>query len=593
MKFASITTIAASLFGTVVLAQDVPKADLFFGYSFLRANQAQSIPAFTANGGLFNAGFNFTNHIALEGEIGGYHNGNVGGKQFDTTSYSYLLGPRFSLGRSRRVDPYIHVLFGVNRAATSIAANSVLIPQPLASGVTPSSNGRYEASQANFALAAGGGLDIKLSRHVVLRPIQLDYYMTRFETPNILLPPGSGSSNRSQHDLRFAAGIAFNLGGERPVPPPPPPPTVAAITMKPCPGGTSIPLNEECPKQTIGLRITVTPNAVCPGETAQVTAPANLPEGATIKWTVAGEPISQARSFQFGGTGRQPGTYRIGLSVTADGYNDASSETSVAVREYQPPTGRLTASPAEIYVGDTATLAATFNTGQCGGALGPASYTAAEGATRGNVFDSTGIRFDPPGASEQRKTITVMAKASDERGSGSAESSVVVKQRAALGPLRLSDVVFQDNSDRVNNCGKRVLLEDLKNKFGADPNGRVVLVGHVGQSEAASSSLDLKRALNGAAVISAGTGVCSSFPASQILVKAAGAADNGAGYQPYFCAASAGVAERPGQVITESDDAKYRRVEVWFVPAGGTLPPGAADAKDAASLGVGTLGCPR
>src|SRR5689334_24204856 len=79
--------------------QEVPKADVFFGYSFLRANQAQSIPAFTLNGGLLSVGVNFNNHIALEGEFGGYHNNNIEGKNLDTTSFSYLLGPRLSLGR--------------------------------------------------------------------------------------------------------------------------------------------------------------------------------------------------------------------------------------------------------------------------------------------------------------------------------------------------------------------------------------------------------------------------------------------------------------------------------------------------------------
>jgi len=579
------------LLSFTALAQEVPKVDLFFGYSFLRANQAQSVPAFTANGGLFNVGFNFNNHIALEAEFGGYHNGNVSGKEFDTTSFSYLFGPRFSLGRSRKVDPYFHVLFGVNRAATSVAADSVLIPTP--QSATPSSNGRFEASQANFAMAAGGGLDIKLSRHVVLRPIQLDYYLTRFQTPDVLVPTGGTSENRNQHDLRFAAGIAFNIGGEKTTPPPPPPPPAPtpAVAMKTCPGGRSIPASEECPKSNIGLGINVTPNAVCPGASAHVSTTANLPDGANIKWTVGGEPISQSPSFEFGATGRQPGSYRIGLAVAAEGYNDASAETTVTVQDYVPPSGSVSASPAEIFAGDAATLDASFRSGQCGGALGPTTFTASEGSIRGNRFDSSGIRFDPPGASEQRKTITVTARVNDESGSGSAEGTVIVKQRAALAAQRLPDIAFQQGSNRVNNCGKRVLLEDLKNRFDADPGGRVVFVGHIAQSEAASMELDLKRALNSAAVISAGQGVCTQFPASQILVKGAGAADNGVDFQPYFCGASAATAGRPGQ--QPSEEAKYRRVEVWFVPSGGMLPASASDAKEATTLGVSRLGCPR
>jgi len=341
---------------------------------------------------------------------------------------------------------------------------------------------------------------------------------------------------------------------------------------------------------TARLGISATPNSVCPGATARVTATGTLPEGATTRWTVNGETISQAPSFEFGATGRQPGTYRIGLTVTAEGYNNATAEGTVSVLNYVAPSGSLTVSPQEISVGQRATLTANFSPGQCGGPLGPVTYTASEGAVRGNQFDSTGVRFDPPGASEQRKTISLSAKVSDPLGSATAEGSVVVKQGAALSAQRLSDVVFLQGSDRVNNCGKRVLLEDLKNRFAADPNGRVVLVGHIGQNEQAG--LDLKRAMNGAAVISAGSGICSRVPAAQVLVKGAGAADNGVDYQPNFCAASAGVSERPGQAVQESDEAKTRRLEVWFVPAGGMLPPSAGGTKDAASLNVSSLGCP-
>ena len=103
--------------------------------------------------------------------------------------------------------------------------------------------------------------------------------------------------------------------------------------------------------------------------------------------------------------------------------------------------------------------------------------------------------------------------------------------------------------------------------------GRVVLVGHVAEAERASQDLDVRRALNAAAVISAGRGVCTAFPASRILVNSAGVADNGVSFQPNFCGGSTTVAERPGQQVATSDvAAKNRRVEVWFVPTGGALP---------------------
>src|SRR6185503_18671103 len=138
--------------GSVVLVgQDMPRADLFLGYSFLRANSARNIPAFTMNGGAGTLGLNINNHVGLEFEFGGYHNGNISGIQSDTTYFTYLFGPRFSVGRSRRVDPYFHTLFGGAHVTTSIAQENTSV------AATAPASGRFAASQDNFAMAVGGG----------------------------------------------------------------------------------------------------------------------------------------------------------------------------------------------------------------------------------------------------------------------------------------------------------------------------------------------------------------------------------------------------------------------------------------------------
>jgi len=206
-------------------------------------------------------------------------------------------------------------------------------------------------------------------------------------------------------------------------------------------------------------------------------------------------------------------------------------------------------------------------------------------------LDTAGIQFDPANNAEQRKTVTITAKVSDGNGSGTAATTVVVKKAAMVAARRLPDIIFPAANSRVNNCGKRVLLEELKTAMEADPSGKVVLVGHISESEASKAGLDLKRALNAAAVISAGQGVCYNFPAGQILIGAAGSTDNGVDFQSHFCGTTN---EIPGSRIKESEsDAKYRRVEVWFVPAGGVLPKSATEGKAADSLSVAAVGCPR
>jgi outer membrane protein OmpA-like peptidoglycan-associated protein len=319
---------------------------------------------------------------------------------------------------------------------------------------------------------------------------------------------------------------------------------------------------------------------------------ASLPDGSTIRWTVNGKQISQTPTLEFGSTGQDAGSSAIGMEVSAPGYNDASAQTTVTVRGYVPPSGSVSPTPAEVWVGDKSTIAANFAPGQCGGALGPVSYTASEGSVSGNQFDSAGVRFDPANTSEQQKTITIMAKVSDERGSGEAQAAVVVKQKAVIAAKRFPDIVFPSESARVNNCGKRVLLEELKSSLDSDPNGNAVFVGHTSQNEKASPDLDLRRALNAAAVISAGAQVCLGFSAANIRITAAGTTDNGVDFQPYFCESSTG--EIRGNLVHEADsEAKNRRVEVWFVPSGGVAPASAQGSKTAVELNVTTLGCPR
>jgi len=381
----------------------------------------------------------------------------------------------------------------------------------------------------------------------------------------------------------------FTFGGERPEP-------SAPVATKVCPDGSSIPATDACPTRSFGAGLRAAQTEICQGSVVPIAPSVNIPEGATYQWTVNEQPISQGPTLEFGTTGRDPGTYKVGLRLSAPGYNEESTETTLTVLAYKPPAGSVQVSPSEVWAGDTATVSGNFTATKCGGSIHSVSYSASEGSVSGTQYNSSGVQFDPAQNSEQRKTVTLTATATDDMGSGSATAQIVVKKKAALLAKRFPDIVFPSGKARVNNCGKRVLLEELKSSVDQDPAGKVVLVGHISDKESESAGLDQKRALNAAAVISAGQGVCSNFPASQILVSTAGSADNGVELQPYFCGTSA-VAETPevpGQGVRETDaEAKYRRVEVWFVPSGGMLPGSLKDNQAAPTLGVSNLGCPK
>jgi hypothetical protein len=578
----------------VVAAQDTPKAEVFLGYTYLRVNSASNVPAFSANGGGGQIVVNFGKWFGAVADIGSVHNGNIGGYHTDTTLTNFLFGPRIPIRVSHRVIPYVQTLFGGVYGSSSVGITvppgTVVLPpsvQPVSStAATNAANAvglRAATQQTAFAMAVGGGLDIKINHIVSFRPIGVDYFMTRLQNLR-------SANDNNQHDIRYTTGFNFTFGGEKPAaPPPPPPPT------KSCWNGTSVLMDEPCPRRDMNLSLTAGQNgSLCPGQSVTFTPGGDVPENATVAWSLNGQPTSQGRSFEFGTTGRDPGAYRIGLTAEAPDYNGASAEVSVNVLPYRAPSGTLQVVPAEIWAGERATLSARFSPGQCGGDLGRPEYSANEGAMRGDVFDSSAVQFDPSDNSEQRKTITLRARVADQKGATAAEASIVVKKKALVAARRLPDIIFPANSARVNNCGKRVLLEQLKALMDADPTGKVVFVGHITAKE--KSDLDRQRVTNAAAVISAGQGICSSFPAGQIVVSGAGSADNGVDPQPHFCGTSAVpmTAELGGQGVKESDaNAKYRRVEVWFVPTGGVDPATLKDSQPATSLPLGSLGCPK
>lgn len=53
-------------------------------------------------------------------------------------------------------------------------------------------------------MTAGGGIDIRVSRLIAVRPVQAEYFLTKFF---------DGNNNR-QNNFRFGAGIVLRLGGK-------------------------------------------------------------------------------------------------------------------------------------------------------------------------------------------------------------------------------------------------------------------------------------------------------------------------------------------------------------------------------------------
>jgi opacity protein-like surface antigen len=64
---------------------------------------------------------------------------------------------------------------------------------------------RTSGTENAFAMTVGGGVDYRLTDHFAVRPVKVDYLMTRFgET-------GTGTGTNTQNNLRVSTGIVFRF----------------------------------------------------------------------------------------------------------------------------------------------------------------------------------------------------------------------------------------------------------------------------------------------------------------------------------------------------------------------------------------------
>ncbi|HVW83072.1 MAG TPA: hypothetical protein VHB50_00245, partial [Bryobacteraceae bacterium] len=262
------------------------------------------------------------------------------------------------------------------------------------------------------------------------------------------------------------------------------------------------------------------------------------------------------------------------------------------VKSLTPPTINFNVSPSTVPYGTKVNLAANATGSECGG---PVTVRYSGDGVTGNTFDSSALSFDMSNRlKQQSKTVTITATATDQKNqTASAPANVTVTLQAQA--RRLDDIVFPQNSARVNNCAKRLLLEELTPMLRSDPDAKVILIGHRDTTERgkAAAKLDEARVVNAAAVLSAGKGICPSLDLSRIKVNTVGT-EQSSETRPALCGSSTNVRERGGQAIRANDKrAQYRRVEIWIVPGGADMPAGVSGLKDAPAKDIQAKGCPR
>jgi opacity protein-like surface antigen len=357
-----------------------------------------------------------------------------------------------------------------------------------------------------------------------------------------------------------------------------------------------------------GVSIAASGNNVCAGTPITMTASISNPKSFAVpnyRWSVDGHDAGSSSNTL---TVQTDGSHQVGLTVV-DSQTLSKSvvpPVSIMIRPHTNPTVTGRAAKSDLDYKETTQLYATPQAGDCAGSLS-VSWSVTEGTVSGAdtaTYDSSSAQCGPDGGTRPvTATVTVV---DSKGGSATATVPLTIKCPNVLVPVPQDDIIFPTGNSRVNNCGKRVLIDQVYPALtsGQYANYDVVLVGHEGNEKVvpmrgkrgrkaaeAASTLAMDRALHAAQILASASGICPKpgIDPSRIKIATLGPGQ-GPDLRKPACAAS--ILERKGSKITSSDDQlKDQRVEIWFVPKGANLPASAANAQQAPA--TVTADCPK
>jgi hypothetical protein len=400
-------------------------------------------------GGGVDAAVTFWKGLGIAGTFTGNHAGNVA-PGVDINKLGFMGGPRYTYtasasgGEKPRFQIFAQSLFGRVHAFDGVF--------PSSSGVTPTAN--------SFAIQAGGGLNIFLTRHLGVRVIEADYVRTGL--------PNNGDN--TQNDLRLGAGLVYHIGAGAP----PSPMTLSA---------------------------SVSPASIFPGDPVTVTAAAGnlLPKLSTI-YSWSGVPglmgTGETATLDSAATAAlAPGTYTVKVAVKEgkpgrEGlkpWEVADATATFTVKDFEPPTIGCSASPTTINPGDKATITASGVSPQ----NRPLTYSFS--AASGNISGAgASATFDSTGAATGAVAIT--CNVSDDKGHSAASTTTVTITAPYVQPVphtqALCSISFERDKarpTRVDNEAK-ACLDQVALTLQNQADAKAVLVGESDAKEKASLS---------------------------------------------------------------------------------------------------------
>jgi outer membrane protein OmpA-like peptidoglycan-associated protein len=467
---------------------DYPHWEAFVGYSFFDFRPGSTVPGTVhANGGSASIAYNLNHWFGIVGDFGGYHAGTINNTSVDATGFSYMFGPRVTYRNNSMVTPFAQVLFGGAWANQSLSPNA--------------------ASSNAFSLAAGGGFDMRLTKHFSWRMAQVEYVMTTFNNP-------SGSS--PQNNVRFSSGLLIRWGAH--------------------PEAMNRPPTASCSADK---------NMVLAGsgETVPVHVSASDPDGdsLTYTWSATGGRVDgngpDAR-WSAGNSGA--GSYSV--SARVDDGHGGSASCSTDIRVNAPPPPPAPKPPVMSCSTDRSTVMAGERVNVSASASSPQNF-ALNYTWRSNAGQIVGtgasVQFDTTGLGPGTYTITGRV---DDGHDGAADCTANVTVQQPPPPPQASKInectTYKPGISRTDNACKRI-LDDVALRLQNEPKGTIVIIGYADPKEPHAKTVGKERGDNAAKYL-----VGKGIDMSRITVRA-GSGQEGAG-------------------------AANRRIEIIWVPEGAT-----------------------
>jgi opacity protein-like surface antigen len=190
--------------GKAALGQHL--GELTANYSYMHYVPVDNLPTANLNGGGGSAVLYFAGFFGLKAEVEGYASQNINfsfppgsircpsgcAGTAQANLFTGNFGPQIKI-RIKRVQPFFEGLVG------GVHTNFYQNVHKNCSGCTFGSPGDWALD-----VVLGGGVDIKVTSHLAIRPIEADYFLTRFIN-NLT------TGNNNQNNFRYQAGLVFEF----------------------------------------------------------------------------------------------------------------------------------------------------------------------------------------------------------------------------------------------------------------------------------------------------------------------------------------------------------------------------------------------